>query len=38
MIFNRSNEIGYYREGGASKLGEGISKLLKLTSLNLNFR
>ncbi len=29
------NDIGV---NGAEKLGEGVSKLLNLTSLNLNFR
>jgi hypothetical protein len=30
----RFNEIG---EEGAAKLGEGVSKLVNLTALNLNF-
>jgi hypothetical protein len=34
MKFNSYNEIG---DDGASKLGEGLSKLLNLKSLNLNF-
>ncbi len=33
MIFISGNKIG---AEGAAKLGEGVSKLLNLTSLNLN--
>ncbi len=32
--FNSQNSIG---DEGAAKIGEGVSKLLNLTSLNLNF-
>ncbi len=32
--FISGNSIGYE---GAAKIGEGVSKLLNLTSLNLNF-
>ena len=35
MKLNRYNEIG---DEGAAKLGEDISKLMNLTSLNMNFR
>jgi hypothetical protein len=35
MFLNRENEIGVQ---GATKLGEGVSKLLNLTVLNLNFK
>ena len=33
-IFNNGNSIG---DEGAAKISEGVSKLLNLTSLNLNF-
>ncbi len=35
MKFHRSNGIG---SEGAAKLGEGVSILKNLTSLNLNFK
>jgi hypothetical protein len=35
LKFIRYESIG---AGGAAKIGEGVSKLLNLTSLNLNFR
>ncbi len=34
LKFNSGNSIG---AEGAAKIGEGVSKLLNLTSLNLNF-
>jgi hypothetical protein len=34
LKISRSNDIG---DVGAAKIGEGLSKLLNLTTLNLNF-
>ena len=35
LEISRSNEIG---DVGAAKIGEGLSKLLNLTTLNLDFK